>query len=384
MSAARPLPTGYGLPCAKCGRYFPAGLEACPNCKGRERVSPVVAPVARMGSTTQTPAKPVSGTIALRQGEEKFPKDLSPVVLVGPATSELQGHGFDQAEPAANPPLPKVQASAEPVPDAIAPNTGAALPVDVAGDVTAVPDESPVMMRTKESDAPEPKTRTTDESADVSVPASLPPSPKGRRRLDGLTLFFTVLVVACAVLMTALVDRRVIPHRAKPNAAPAAKSASATESSTQPRNAEPPTADASLPATVANSTPTLKKDATSTAKEHELRVLPTARLGPSSPANPAPVFELPSELVEESLLHRVEPEYPAKARDQGIQGLVVLDLHIGKNGAVRDVALVGGQPVLADAATSAVKQWRFKPHYEDGRTVEMQTRITMRFALPNP
>ena len=76
---------------------------------------------------------------------------------------------------------------------------------------------------------------------------------------------------------------------------------------------------------------------------------------------PSPAFPLSADAAESSLLHQVEPDCPQEARRQGIQGSVVLDVHIGKDGAVQDVGLVSGQAVLADAATSAVKQWRFKP-----------------------
>jgi len=97
---------------------------------------------------------------------------------------------------------------------------------------------------------------------------------------------------------------------------------------------------------------------------------------------PAAIRELPAEEAEGSLLHRVEPDYPEAARQQQIQGMVVLDLHVGQDGRVRKVTLVNGPPVLAQAATAAVKQWRFKPYQVSGRPAEMQTRITLNFRLP--
>jgi TonB family protein len=83
-----------------------------------------------------------------------------------------------------------------------------------------------------------------------------------------------------------------------------------------------------------------------------------------------------------TLLYRVEPEYPEAARKQGIEGAVVLDVHIGGNGAVQNVQLVSGPPPLAQAAISAVKQWRFEPRRENGRAATMQTRVTLNFKLP--
>jgi protein TonB len=94
------------------------------------------------------------------------------------------------------------------------------------------------------------------------------------------------------------------------------------------------------------------------------------------------VFTLSPDAAEDALLHRVEPVYPEEARQQGIQGSVVLDLHIGKDGAVQRVDLISGPALLAEASTAAVKQWQFKPHSVGGNQVEMQTRTTLSFTLP--
>jgi len=96
---------------------------------------------------------------------------------------------------------------------------------------------------------------------------------------------------------------------------------------------------------------------------------------PEKVAGPAPA-------AENSVLHRVEPEYPESAREMKIQGPVVLDLHIGANGGVQQIAVISGQPLLARAAKDAVRQWRFRPRVVDGRPATMQTRITLNFRLP--
>jgi TonB family protein len=85
---------------------------------------------------------------------------------------------------------------------------------------------------------------------------------------------------------------------------------------------------------------------------------------------------------EGTLLHRVEPEYPEDARQQKIQGPVVLDVHIGGDGTVQDVQVVSGPPELAQPSINTVKQWRFKPRRVNGRPTPMETRITLNFRLP--
>jgi TonB family protein len=102
-----------------------------------------------------------------------------------------------------------------------------------------------------------------------------------------------------------------------------------------------------------------------------------------SNGNQAGIIEVPPELAEGSLLHRVEPDYPEEARQQRIEGPVVLDVRTREDGAAEDVKLVSGQPILADAAIAAVKQWRFRPRMVKGQPVGMQTRVTLNFRLPH-
>jgi TonB family protein len=102
----------------------------------------------------------------------------------------------------------------------------------------------------------------------------------------------------------------------------------------------------------------------------------------ASAVEPAGIVKLDPEVAEGSLVHRVEPDYPEEARKQGIQGAVVLEVHIGRDGAIQDVKVVSGQLLLANAAIAAVKQWRIRPHMVQGQPVEMQTTITLNFRLP--
>ena len=91
---------------------------------------------------------------------------------------------------------------------------------------------------------------------------------------------------------------------------------------------------------------------------------------------------VPSKIADEYLLLRVEPEYPEAAREQHIQGPVVLGALVGKDGAVESLGTISGDPQLAAAATDAVRQWRFKPFLRNGSPEEFQTQITVSFRLP--
>ncbi|HWO37406.1 MAG TPA: TonB family protein, partial [Candidatus Acidoferrum sp.] len=98
---------------------------------------------------------------------------------------------------------------------------------------------------------------------------------------------------------------------------------------------------------------------------------------------PASIVELSSDAAEGILVRRVEPDYPEQALAQRVQGPVLLNVRIGKEGTVQGVKVISGDPRLAEAATTAVRQWRFKPHTVSGVAVEMETEITLNFTLPS-
>jgi TonB family protein len=89
------------------------------------------------------------------------------------------------------------------------------------------------------------------------------------------------------------------------------------------------------------------------------------------------------DVSEEGVLRRVEPEYPEEARQKRIEGPMVVDVYIDKDGRVLEVKIVSGPPLLAQAVRDAVKQWIFKPHNVNGHPVQMQRRITLNFRLPH-
>ncbi|MGO9084389.1 MAG: energy transducer TonB [Candidatus Sulfotelmatobacter sp.] len=79
--------------------------------------------------------------------------------------------------------------------------------------------------------------------------------------------------------------------------------------------------------------------------------------------------------------HSVRPGYPLLARQMKVQGSVILHALISRDGAIQDLHVVSGPPILAGAAQEAVKQWRFKPHYLGTEAVETQARITVNFTI---
>lgn len=69
------------------------------------------------------------------------------------------------------------------------------------------------------------------------------------------------------------------------------------------------------------------------------------------------------------------PKYPPEALAAGIAGSVRMTVRRGRDGAVKDVELISGDPALADAAMNAVLKWRFKPTTLNGQPVEVETEV---------
>jgi TonB family protein len=80
----------------------------------------------------------------------------------------------------------------------------------------------------------------------------------------------------------------------------------------------------------------------------------------------------------------VEPVYPRLAQQSRVEGSVVLRVRVNKDGIVQAISVISGPDILTTAALEAVKQWRFKPHYESGEAVPTETRITVNFTISTP
>jgi periplasmic protein TonB len=86
--------------------------------------------------------------------------------------------------------------------------------------------------------------------------------------------------------------------------------------------------------------------------------------------------------VEQGLLIRdVKPIYPRLAQAAGVQGEVVLQAVIGRDGQIENLHAISGNPLLVKAALDSVQQWRYRPYLLNGEPVEVETQITVRFTV---
>ncbi|HLW81290.1 MAG TPA: energy transducer TonB [Candidatus Acidoferrales bacterium] len=105
----------------------------------------------------------------------------------------------------------------------------------------------------------------------------------------------------------------------------------------------------------------------------------------AAPAKPAAA---PTRVVSRSeheeegqLLRRVIPAYPEIARLARISGTVELLVLVGRDGRVKYVQALSGNPLLAASARAGVEQWRYRPAILDGQAVEVETHVTVHFVL---
>jgi protein TonB len=107
------------------------------------------------------------------------------------------------------------------------------------------------------------------------------------------------------------------------------------------------------------------------------RAMPPANLKPAPPQK----LRVSSGVATGMLVHQVKPQYPQLAIHARIQGTVLLEAVIGKDGKVHELQLVSGHPLLTPAAMEAVKQWRYRPYLLNGEPVDVNTQIAVIFTM---
>jgi len=86
-------------------------------------------------------------------------------------------------------------------------------------------------------------------------------------------------------------------------------------------------------------------------------------------------------VIATHLISQVKPTYPALAKTARVQGVVVLEAKIDKDGSVATLKVLSGHPLLVQAAIDGVKQWRYTPTISNGEPVAVVTTIAVNFAF---
>ena len=92
-----------------------------------------------------------------------------------------------------------------------------------------------------------------------------------------------------------------------------------------------------------------------------------------------PAVQVPAEVMQKLLVHRVEPVYPAEARKQNLQGIIAVDIVVGRDGSVISMRALNGPDVLARAAMDALRWWKFEPYRVNGEPSVVETTMAVEF-----
>ena len=102
---------------------------------------------------------------------------------------------------------------------------------------------------------------------------------------------------------------------------------------------------------------------------------------PPLPAPRAPI-RVGGDITAPRLVHRVEPEYPLLAQHGQVQGVVILEATVDREGRVDEVRVLRSYSVLDEAAVAAVQQWRYEPLMLNGEPQPFVLTVTVSFSLP--
>jgi len=94
-----------------------------------------------------------------------------------------------------------------------------------------------------------------------------------------------------------------------------------------------------------------------------------------------PRLKIPGSVMEQRVVHKVDPVYPQEAEKSKLQGLVVLDAIVGADGVVRSLRPISGPDLLSQSAMDAVRWWRFLPYQLNNQPVTVETTIEVEFRL---
>ena len=92
-----------------------------------------------------------------------------------------------------------------------------------------------------------------------------------------------------------------------------------------------------------------------------------------------PRAQVPAEVMQKLLVHRVQPVYPAEARKEGLEGTIALNIVVGRDGAVLRMRALNGPDILARAAMDALRWWKFEPYRINGEPAVVETTVAVEF-----
>ena len=103
--------------------------------------------------------------------------------------------------------------------------------------------------------------------------------------------------------------------------------------------------------------------------------------GPAVKVAPPKKVNISAGVEEGLLIQKTQPVYPPIAKAARVQGTVVLQATISKQGTIKDLKVVSGPAMLQQSAMEAVRTWRYRPYLLNGEPVEVETTINVIYTL---
>jgi periplasmic protein TonB len=219
-----------------------------------------------------------------------------------------------------------------------------------------------------------------------------------RRRWAALASVGLEALMVGALLLVPLIYTQSLPHllSSAPLTMPVIEPAQTPPEHTQPRTPAPVSnlsgdhliTPSSIPHTVQNIQETVappQVDFNSVAAGTGVRGVPggTGLFASNVPVSPPPVPHpvIVSRMMEGYLTQQVQPIYPTAAKLLHLQGQVVVQAIISREGTIEHMQVLSGNALLANAARQAIAQWRYRPYKLNGEAVEVETQITVNFVM---
>jgi hypothetical protein len=112
-------------------------------------------------------------------------------------------------------------------------------------------------------------------------------------------------------------------------------------------------------------------------KDLESRI--PSRVSSKEPRSVPQRATVPTEVMQQLIIHKVDPIYPEAMRKAHVHGIVVLAAVIGHDGTVVKLHPISGPEALSSTAIEAVRWWRFHPYRVNGRAVDVETTLAIEF-----
>ena len=101
----------------------------------------------------------------------------------------------------------------------------------------------------------------------------------------------------------------------------------------------------------------------------------------AAPPPAAKLVRVGGNIVAPKTLKRVEPEYPDLAKASRLGAIIIMEAQVDIRGAVTGVNILRGHPLFDEAATTAVKQWRYRPLLLNGEPTAFIVTVTLIFNI---